>query len=135
MMMWLLNHLCVHIDINSKIETFLGFLCLIDFWLWQCLIVKVLVLSMSNNVIVRKSSLLLEEFTVIFNKCLRSGIYPALWQHSVMVPIPKISNPKILNNLRPISLLPVFGKIQEKIIHTRLHNYFLVSGNNTTLVK
>lgn len=41
-----------------------------------------------------------------------------------MVPIPKNSNPLYLNNLRPISLLLLPGKLFEKIIHTRLSNYF-----------
>lgn len=40
-----------------------------------------------------------------------------------MVPIPKKSNPKYLNNLRPISLIPLPGKLLERIIHKRLYVY------------
>lgn len=60
----------------------------------------------------------------LFNKCIKTGIYPDCWKQSIMVPIPKNSNPLYLNNLRPISLLPLPGKLFEKIIHTRLSNYF-----------
>lgn len=68
----------------------------------------------------------------VFNKFIISGIYPDHWKQSIMVPIPKNSNPLYLNNLRPISLLPLPGKLFEKIIHTRLSNYF---ENNSLFCK
>lgn len=60
----------------------------------------------------------------IYNKCLLTGIYPDQWKHSLMVPIPKNNNPLHLNSLRPISLVPLPGKLFEKILHSRLSSYF-----------
>lgn len=59
----------------------------------------------------------------LYNKCLDTGKYPTKWKESIMVPIPKKENPKFVSNLRPISLLPLPGKLFEKIIHKRMYVY------------
>lgn len=58
--------------------------------------------SKSSGIVGLSSRLLLDFFTLrpdvmatIFNKCLQIGIYPSLWKHSIMVPIPKNKNPYI----------------------------------------
>ena len=43
-------------------------------------------------------------------------------------PFDKKGNEELLENYRPISILPLFGKIFEKVIYSRLHE-FLVSNN------
>lgn len=40
-----------------------------------------------------------------------------LWKKVTVIPIPKVSNPTNVSNLRPISLLPLPGKILEKFVH------------------
>ena len=40
-----------------------------------------------------------------------------------VIPIFKKGNPKLVENYRPISILPVFSKILEKIVHKRLYFY------------
>ena len=35
---------------------------------------------------------------------------------------------ELLENYRPVSTLPIFGKIFEKIIYSRLYNYFVSKG-------
>lgn len=96
--------------------------------------------SKSSGILGLSSRLLLDFFVFkpeviaeVFNKCILTGIYPDSWKQSIMVPIPKNSNPLYLNNLRPISLLPLPGKLFEKIIHTRLSNYF--ENNNLFCVE
>merc|ERR1711860_136385 len=39
-------------------------------------------------------------------------------------PIFKKGNSELLENYRPISTLPIFGKIFEKVIYTRLYSFF-----------
>lgn len=87
--------------------------------------------SKSSGITGMSSRILLDFFTLkpdimanIFNKCLVTGIYPDSWKYSLMVPIPKNNNPLYLNNLRPISLIPLPGKLFEKILHSRLSGYF-----------
>lgn len=57
------------------------------------------------------------------NKCFETGIYPEHWKHGILVPMPKKQNTKFVNNLRPISLLPIPGKTLERIIHRHVYCY------------
>lgn len=61
--------------------------------------------------------------THIYNLSLSSGTFPKSWKVAVLIPIHK-SGPKTLpENYRPISLLPIFSKILERIVNTRLMKY------------
>ena len=53
----------------------------------------------------------------IINTAFTTGIFPNLCKLAKVIPIFKNDNPLICNNYRPISLLPVFSKIFEKIIY------------------
>ena len=57
-----------------------------------------------------------------------SNIYPRAWKMATVVPIPKISKPMGPEDLRPISLLPLPGKIFEHLIHSQLDSY--LENNN-----
>ena len=48
---------------------------------------------------------------IIFETALKSGICPEKWKKANVVPVHKKESKNILNNYRPISLLPVCGKI------------------------
>ena len=50
--------------------------------------------------------------------------YVDSWKRALVVPIPKQGNLSKVQNYRPISLLPLPGKILEKLIHQQLSNYF-----------
>jgi len=39
-----------------------------------------------------------------------------------VIPIPKTSSPKSFEELRPISLLPIFAKLFEKVFESRMTN-------------
>lgn len=60
----------------------------------------------------------------IFNLSIEKGIYPALWKEAKVIPLPKDSKGSLDGpNSRPISLLPVLGKLLEKVITSRVQNY------------
>ena len=59
----------------------------------------------------------------VFNLSLEKGIVPCELKIASVVPIYKNDNPKIFSNYRPISVLPVFSKILEKLMYTRLFKY------------
>ena len=48
---------------------------------------------------------------IIFETALKCGIYPDKWKKGNIVPVHKKESKNILKNYRPISLLPVCGKI------------------------
>lgn len=60
----------------------------------------------------------------LFNAALRIGHFPAPWKHAHVTMIPKVGkNRKFVQNYRPISLLPVLGKLFERIILARIKNH------------
>ena len=59
----------------------------------------------------------------IFNLSLTSGIFPNSLKVAKVIPIYKKDDPAQVKNYRPISLLPVFSKILEKIAHERLYKF------------
>jgi hypothetical protein len=56
----------------------------------------------------------------IFNKSMLSGIFPTRLKYATIKPIFKNGDQKNVANYRPISILPSFSKILEKIMYSRL---------------
>ena len=52
----------------------------------------------------------------IFKKSLETGVYPSIWKKATIIPIHNKNNRQCKNNYRPISLLPIFSKIFEKLV-------------------
>ena len=66
---------------------------------------------------------------IIFNKSLYSGIVPDALKVAKVVPIYKKDSPESFNNYRPVSVLPCFSKILERIVHERCYSF--LNTNNT----
>lgn len=66
---------------------------------------------------------MIKEFAYLCNLSISNGIVPDEWKKALVTPIPKIQNSKNVSDLRPISLLPIPGKVLEHIIHHSLMNY------------
>ena len=60
-----------------------------------------------------------------FSNILSSGIYPDIWKQANVTPIHKKGSKQVVSNYRPISLLPICGKLFEKIIFKYLYNYLI----------
>ena len=61
--------------------------------------------------------------THIFNQSFLLGVVPDQMKIAKIVPVFKAGNKKILTNYRPISILPAFSKILEKLASIRLINF------------
>ena len=59
----------------------------------------------------------------IFNQSFLIGTVPDNMNIAKIVPILKSGNTKILNNYRPISILPAFSKVLGKLVCNRLVNF------------
>ena len=70
----------------------------------------------------------IDPITYIINKSLDTGIIPDDFKIAKVIPIYKSSDPSLLKNYHPISLLPAFSKLLEKIMYDKLMS-FLVSKN------
>ena len=78
-----------------------------------------------------KEELTKQQLVHIFNASLKSGIVPKVWKSATVTPIYKNGDRRKVNNYRPISLLPLPGKMLERIVHTQLSN-FLENNNLLT---
>ena len=55
---------------------------------------------------------------IIYENILSSGLYPDIWKSADLTPIHKKSDKQLVNNYQPIPLLPICGKIFEKVVFT-----------------
>ena len=68
---------------------------------------------------------ILKPLKLIFENCLRTRLFPDQWKKANVVPIHKKSDKQLIENYRPVSLLPICGKIFERLIFKSLFNYFI----------
>ena len=61
----------------------------------------------------------------IFEECLRTGTFPLEWRRGNVVPIFGKGDKKIYENYRPVSFLPIFGKILERLIFEEMFPCFI----------
>ena len=65
---------------------------------------------------------------LIFENCKNKGIFPQIWKQVNVVPVHKKSSKQLKQNYRPISLLPIFGKILEKLMFDSLYEHLNVNN-------
>ena len=70
---------------------------------------------------------------LIFRSWIENGKFPFEWKN--VVPVHKKGNKQTLENYRPVSLLPICGKIFERLIYNSLFEFFianeLISSNHS----
>ncbi len=79
--------------------------------------------KINSNLLKKLKNELKHPISLLINKSINSGIFPDIYKIAEVIPIHKAKDREILNNYRPISLLPTFSKILEKILHIRLYKY------------
>ena len=62
--------------------------------------------------------------SIIFQNCIYTGTFPDTWKKLNIVPVHKNGDKQIIDSYRPVSFLPIFGKIFEKNIFSSIFNYF-----------
>lgn len=65
-----------------------------------------------------------EALTRIFNMCLRQGVFPDRLKLARTVPVFKKGDSSEISSYRPISIVPVIGKVLESIMNGQLMTYF-----------
>ena len=69
---------------------------------------------------------LITPFVHVVNLSLTTGIVPLAMKKAKVIPIFKNSGEEtIMKNYRPVSLLPVFSKVLERIVYNRLFHYLI----------
>ena len=80
------------------------------------------------NVVKHCFYLIKQQLFFIFNLSLTSGVFPDKLKLAKVIPIYKSGTKCELSNYRPISILPCFSKLLERIMYNRLCKYF--DGNS-----
>ena len=62
--------------------------------------------------------------TLVYNASLVTGVFPDIWKVARVTPIFKSGERDGMNNYRPMSVLSIFARIMEKIVHDQLIDYF-----------
>ena len=65
---------------------------------------------------------------LIFNHCIDTGSFPLEWKKANIVPIHKKGDKQCLKKYRPVSQLPICGKILERLIFNEMFS-FLIENN------
>ena len=77
-----------------------------------------------DQMIMNGGPTLYNHLTLLFNKCLKEGMFPNIWNCANVHPINKLgkfhSNPK---NYRPIAVSSCLGRIFEKVLAKRLQQF------------
>ena len=77
------------------------------------------------KVIKKSSHIIAGPLAQILNEQMSLGSFPEELKIGKVTPIYKKGDSGLLENYRPISTLPIFGKIFEKVIYARLYNFFI----------
>ena len=80
------------------------------------------------TVIKRSSKTISRALSNHFNHLMEAGTFPEILKTAKVTPIFKKGSQELLENYRPVSILPIFGKIFEKVIYSRLYNFFSSNG-------
>ena len=75
---------------------------------------------MSNQIVA-------DSLALIFNRCIKEGRFPNALKLAKVIPIHKGDSVLTVSNYRPISLLPIFSKIMERLIYDQFIKYIEVN--------
>ena len=82
----------------------------------------------STHLLKEISLLIAEPLSLIINQSLCSGIFPSKLKIAKVIPLHKKNEKDLLDNYRPISLLPSISKVFERIVYNQLYSYLTTNG-------
>ena len=79
-----------------------------------------------SSILLKKISIYIAPvLALIVNQSLKTGIFPEKLKIAQVMPLYKKDSPYVLDNYRPISLLPVISKVFEKVVHIQVYEYMV----------
>ena len=79
--------------------------------------------AISANVVKVTYPCFIEPLAHIMNLSITQGVLPKELKLAKVIPLYKASDPMLFSNYRPVSVLPLFSKILEHLMYTRLLSY------------
>ena len=78
---------------------------------------------------------IVKSLSIIFKNCTDHGIFRDIWKKSNIIPVHKKGDKQIIDNYGPVSLLPICGKIFEKLLFNSIFKFLddnnLLSSNQS----
>ena len=62
--------------------------------------------------------------TYLINRSMRESVFPTSEKSAKVMPVYKSGEKPVMDNYRPISVLPVFSKLLEQVVYKQLYAYF-----------
>lgn len=78
---------------------------------WDCI---------ASSVVRKTSDHIISPLAYVFNLSITQGVFPAELKIARVIPLYKAGDPLQFSNYRPVSVLPVFSKILERLMYERL---------------
>ena len=72
--------------------------------------------NLSGFILRECADVLAAPLSVIFNKCLQTGVFPRRWKDATVIPVHKKGLRNQAGNYRSVSLLPIVSKVLERIL-------------------
>ena len=66
--------------------------------------------------------------TKVFNRAISNEFFPFEWKQARVTPLHKKGSRNMLNNYRPIPIVPAVSKVLERVLYEQLYGYFV--GND-----
>ena len=80
--------------------------------------------GLSMKILKRIKHIIVDSLSLIINQSLNTGIFPENLKLAKVLPLFKKGDTHIVDNYRPISLLPAISKIFERVVFCQLYEYF-----------
>ena len=84
--------------------------------------------NISSGVLRDAFLVILPQLVYMYNLSFSTGCFPDVWKIANVIPLKKGGDPTDVNNLRPVSLLPLPGKLAERIMHTHMVTFIEERG-------
>ena len=118
---------------NSRLPSFLDFLAPANdktMYLEDCSPDEIMsiISDLDNNkasdipirIVKKVSHIIAPTLSMYYNILMKDGMFPEVLKIGKITPIYKKGNPEDIGNYRPVSTLPIFGKLFEKVIYSRV---------------
>ena len=66
---------------------------------------------------------IIKPLSIIFRNCISQSTFPDMWKKSNICPMHKKSDKQVINSYRSVSILPICGKVFEKLIFNSVYKY------------
>ena len=81
--------------------------------------------GLSNKLLIEVKNELAPCLAALINESLEKGIFPDKLKCAKVIPIYKKNENTLINNYRPVSILPSISKVYEKVIHNQIYTHFM----------